>query len=729
MTKIEINQHINNIYIALKNYQIHNALKELSILVELSSSWDLHEEFNRMDLEYSYMLKYFSSGAEDSSRGSIYNSFVNRLYSLTDKTKCYLLSSQDYTLYYCVRKSRINISNVLSEYITIIDSVNIYNEIENKDIDKINTLIQNKERCEIKLFNSIWTSFPIKSNDIDNINYFLSNENVPQYSKVLIISSILLSLLEYYDESLLITLIRFYLLKKTGLSITALCAAVIILFIHRERIKTSILINQVIDELCEIDTFENDFKTIIFLLVRSKNTEKLTKRVEDDLMPNLMKAYPKVFDKIKNDTSLDLADLESNPEWKDLIDDNILSKKIDELNKLQMEGADVFIGTFSQLKAFPFFNEVSNWFMPFYKEHSLLNNIFSDNENALINIIAESKFFCDSDKYSFVASIASVPISQRNLMLSQFNEQNSAIEEIKKARLDSQSQMREDIANIYIQNIYRFFKLHPRKQEFIDPFKNDFDISILDIITSKIDITDSIEILANFYLKNNYFHKALKYFKILNSKKHISPIYNQKIGFCYQSLEKYHEAIEYYNKYALLSNNDLWNLRHLAACYRAIKEPQNALKYYKEAVELAPENISLSLNIGHCLLEIDDYQEALKYYFKVNYVEPNSLRSLRPIAWCLFALGNYEQSKKYYNKIIESQPNSTDYLNYGHLLFAVGDIPNAISMYNKSISFNNESMDNFVKKYNSDESILLKFGIKKSDISLLLDTLLYQNDV
>ena len=44
----------------------------------------------------------------------------------------------------------------------------------NKDIDKINTLIQNKERCEIKLFNSIWTSFPIKSNDIDNINYFLS---------------------------------------------------------------------------------------------------------------------------------------------------------------------------------------------------------------------------------------------------------------------------------------------------------------------------------------------------------------------------------------------------------------------------------------------------------------------------------------------------------------------------------------------------------------------------
>ena len=733
MTKLEITNSTNKIYAALKNSRIFEAIKLLSTLLNNSSSWELKDEFERMRLEYSYMLKYFSTGTEDSSRETIYNNIVARLFILTDKVKCNLLAAQEYSLYYNTKKtyssSSLDLENIMIEYCKILDSLNLYNEVENRDDNKVMALLKDKEKCENKLFNCIWTAFPTNNAFLLQIEKLMINDNVPIYTKSLIISAILLSLLEYYDENLLVILLKNYHNENIDISMKSLCAAVIILYIHRERIKQSSQIQNIINELCETLTFAKDFKTITFLLVRSKNTEKITKKVEGDLMPNLMKAYPKVFDKIKNDTPLDITDLESNPDWKDLMDDNILSKKIDELNKLQMEGADVFIGTFAHLKSFPFFNEISNWFLPFHNKHTLIKDIFNEKENALLSIISESKFFCDSDKYSFAASLASVPSSQRGMMLSQFSEQNTALDEFKQNGIETQSQTREDIANSYIQNIYRFFKLFPRKSEFVDPFRNDFDISVLYLITEKIDVLDSIEILANFYLKNEFYHKALKYFKILGENSdNVNPVYFQKIGFCYQNLEQYNEAINYYHRFALLSNNDLWNLRHLAVCYRAIKQPENALKHYLTADGLSPNNISICLNIGHCYLEIGNYEEALKYYFKVNYLEPNSLRSLRPIAWSLYVSGNYEQSKNYYNKIFDVKPNATDYLNYGHLMLSTNNIPDAIIAYKKAIGFAGNSIEKFIEDFTNDEDTLLKSGVKKSDISILLDSLLFETD-
>lgn len=37
--------------------------------------------------------------------------------------------------------------------------------------------------------------------------------------------------------------------------------------------------------------------------------------------------------------------------------------------QLQMEGADIYMATFRQLKHFPFFQKMQNWFLPFSAEH------------------------------------------------------------------------------------------------------------------------------------------------------------------------------------------------------------------------------------------------------------------------------------------------------------------------------------------------------------------------
>ena len=102
------------------------------------------------------------------------------------------------------------------------------------------------------------------------------------------------------------------------------------------------------------------------------------------------------------------------------------------MGELQMEGADVYMSTFSQLKQFPFFRQMSHWFYPFDRQFPDIVTIFGDNEEkrmSLLDIILNSDSFCNSDKYSFCFSLIQMPESQRELMIHQMNEQSSVSQE------------------------------------------------------------------------------------------------------------------------------------------------------------------------------------------------------------------------------------------------------------------------------------------------------------
>ena len=90
--------------------------------------------------------------------------------------------------------------------------------------------------------------------------------------------------------------------------------------------------------------------------------------------------------KSKLEEKLDLENLlsssnpeEKNPEWETFFKESPdVYNKLEEFTNLQMEGADVFLGAFAMLKQFDFFNEVKNWFLPFYKENEYVSESFGD---------------------------------------------------------------------------------------------------------------------------------------------------------------------------------------------------------------------------------------------------------------------------------------------------------------------------------------------------------------
>jgi tetratricopeptide (TPR) repeat protein len=281
------------------------------------------------------------------------------------------------------------------------------------------------------------------------------------------------------------------------------------------------------------------------------------------------------------------------------------------------------------------------------------------------------------------------------------------------------------ISNQYIQDLYRFYKLHPRKNDFEDIFNWDFDfhnkLTFGDILKEDEKVLRNI---SEYYFSKNYFDEAATIFKYLLSSEMDGELY-QKVAFCYQKLGRYEKALESYQKAELYGLNRLWTLKKIALCYRNLKQPDKALEYYLAAEKLNPDDLNNQLNVGHCLLELDQFDEALKCYFKVEYLDPGNPKVWRPIAWCSFLTGKKDQAEKYYLKLLQEEPNKHDLMNMGHVQWSLGNRKGALDYYKQSISPTGFSEIEFMDVFGEDLSQLILQGIDKEDVPIMLDQLRY----
>ncbi|HKJ41740.1 MAG TPA: hypothetical protein VKA27_06565, partial [Sunxiuqinia sp.] len=127
----------------------------------------------------------------------------------------------------------------------------------------------------------------------------------------------------------------------------------------------------------------------------------------------------------------------------------------------------------------------------------------------------------------------------------------------------------------------------------------------------------------------------------------------------------------------------------------------------------------------HCLLELDQYEEALKYYFKVEYLAPGNKKVWRPIGWCSFLTSKTEQAEKYFNKLMEEEPSKHDLMNMGHVQWSLGNRKAALEYYKTSISKEGFSETEFMEVFDEDLPQLIRQGIDKEDVPIMLDQLRY----
>ncbi len=733
MDKTEISKLRNKLYEYLDSKQLVLAFKTLRVMVDDTQKWELNEELNRLTTSYGYMLQYLSQGVLDPQRDNILSQILVDAYTLTDKTVISLAASQSTHIFYQREQQykNVKLQNLVEEYIVAQNKIQLLSSVDeaNLDNDASTSLMRQCEALESDIFNKLWSSFPLNKDEEECVKALFANEQLPSHLKSLVLSALMLGLSKFFDAPKLILLLDSYCkLNDTELKLRAIINAVIIIYLYRNRINAYKDVLTALKSLEIQSDFEGDMQLIFTRLIHSRNTDNISRKLKDDIMPELQKLSPDLFNKIKGKTpgTIDISDIEENPHWQEWLDKSGITRKLEEYNELQLQGGDVFISTFAKLKSYPFFNTLSNWFLPYHDKCTAVTSAFGGKKHPLTGLFKVMPILCDSDKYSMLLSIAAAPESQRNMMFQQFEAQREQLQELQNEEVQSVMKMRDNIVNRYIQDLYRFFKLYSRRREFKSIFDSDINLTEVDCLKPYITHTPTLSVIAEFYFKNGFYDDAIKFYRLMVSNHDADPHVYQKIGYSFQSLGKWREALRNYSRYELVDSCDVWNSKQMAQCYRSLHDHTKAIEYYSKALEISPQSVNLCLSLGHCLLDKGDYDKALQQYYKADFMPKAKHRAWRPIAWCSLLTGKHEQAVNYYKKIIsEDTATSQDLLNYGHVFQVMGNIAEAIAQYRESLALENHNEEAFAKQYMADAKYVVnKLGVQACDYALLLDATL-----
>ena len=697
-----------------------------------------HEEWQNLEQTYRFMLKYTVEGINDPERQVIYRKLFVSVYELTDKIFAAALLKVSST----IEHERIRTSQFykiaepsgflarLEDYYLQSELVSLAGDVDIKITSKLESSNEHHKRM-VAFFNHVWLTDRFSDEDYELVKNFFGSELISETYKAFMVSALNLSLLRYFDERKFVLLYDVQQMAQVQLNQRALIGLLLAFYKYDSRLPFYPDITGRLIILNEDPDFKRNLERVIIQLIRSRETEKIQKRIREEIIPEMIRISPNLKDKINLEGLMgEGTDDDKNPDWQELFKDSPgLVDKMEEFSELQLEGADVFMGSFAMLKMYPFFGEFTNWFIPFFKENPAISYLAQNPDDItshLLDIIDSAPILCNSDKYSFCLSIDNLPKENREFIAQGMNAEISQLIELQKdEEITDPGKLRGIVSNQYIQDLYRFYKLHPRKNDFEDIFKWRFDfhnkISIGDILREDEKVLKNI---AEYLFKKNYYSEAAEIFNDLLSIERNGEMY-QKVGYCLQKSGDFNGALEAYQKAELFDMNKVWLYNKIAFCYRNLKKPKKALEYYLELERNEPENLNNELNIGHCYLELEEFEMALKCYFKVEYLAPENKKVWRPLGWCSFVTGKKEQALKYFQLIVEDDPGKHDLMNMGHVQWSLGNRKAALEYYKRSITPKLFTETEFFNIFGEDLHHLLKQGIDKDDVPIMLDQLRY----
>jgi tetratricopeptide (TPR) repeat protein len=720
--------------------KIKQSLDILQDMISVSSLGDLHDEYNNIVMTYRNMLSYTIEGINDPERTKIYNKLIQSILELADRVRQDILSRYSGWHTYWVMQQVMKEQKLSGKtLVETVDDLMFKSELD--EWLKLSNEINPDPESEISLkhkhlirriFDHLWLTDYYGEAEDSLIKIIMSSGKFRWFESSIFVSAITLSSLRTFQSGKLLYLIGFYEAGVEQVMERALSGLILNLHYYDSRILFYPEITSRIKTMSKEKRYREHCRIIVLQTIRSRETENLSKKLHDEILPQVAKLKPRIEEKLDLDNILPKDKYEDkNPDWSEMFSDSEeIFKTMEELTKLQMEGADVYMSAFSNLKHFDFFKNFQNWFIPFYPDHEIVNEIYHDEilgpgTNELAEALYKTPFICNSDKYSLILNLKYLPSNQKTMMLKVFRMELEGLQQLEgdETATDPFRNFRTNVTQ-YLQDIYRFYKLSPYRKEFEDLFSGRLDIYNSEFFRMTCNALEAEAGLADYFFSKNYYSDALDLFlRQVKQKSDESQLY-EKIAFCHQQEGNYEEALRYYKRADLIERK-VWTLKKIGLCFRRLGKKEEALDYYLQAGAMDPDDMHTSIMTGHCYLDLREYETALKCYFKVEYTDPGNLKILRPIAFCYFALGRFEDSEKYYERLSSGKLNAHDYINKGHLALCRGKKKEAIDLYRLGINTGEISKEDFMTIFEEDKPLLLSLGVNQEDLPILLDYLLF----
>ncbi len=730
-------KHLNTCKLVNRR-RIADAMVLLRQMIHDTGKEYLNERLNELQETYSQLLQHAFSGVDDPEREKIYNYLMRTILEMADQLKeTHLMELGKGQVYHLKKVWHQRKASEQIEAMQLLEDLTFDDELADllKDVQVGEAGdMADRRKALSDLFHIIWLADKYSEEENKLLETTCDADKLPWHDKALIVSALTLSLLRYFDVSKFILLFRFVEKQEELVWERALIGLFLAFLKYNDRHRLYPALEEKSLALQDLEHIEAHIEAILVQFIKSRETKKVQKKWEQEIMPEIMKMRPKIEEKLDLDNIFsDPLEEEKNPDWETVFEDAPdLLNKLQELTEMQMDGMDVFISAFSRLKHFPFFREISNWFLPFYEENPDITPAAESQDQGidlspLIEKLESTYFMCNSDKYSFCLNLAMVPDQQKAMMMNMLNAEMENISELEKDQ-DAISNLArtKSIFTQYFQDLYRFHKLHPWRADFEDVFEFDLDLYEVRFVNHLVYRDKTVRNIAEFLFDKQFYDDALRIFLSVIAHDTSNIELFEKIAFCYEKTGNISQAYAYYKKADLIETDRLWITRKMAWCAKMLNEWEEALRHYRHAEKQAPEDMRIQANIGQCLIHLERYEEALDYYFKVEVLAPENHKIRRPLAWCSFLLGKFDTASDYLERLLEKEPgNHFDLLNLGHVRWCQGDPMDAFKNYVQSI-FAWKSIKDFEQSFNEDRKHLANHGINHNDMDLMLDYLKIQ---
>lgn len=732
--KIRIEEILDNI----STSSLGQLITQIESAQVLPGNSRLQERLEQVKCDYELMRTFMISGGKDPQREFLYESLRRKVYCILADARMSLII-KDVASY---RQAAVN----TPDFSVIAGSMKDALESFESDIAMGGLYGENAESKQMEVrkrqhdyrqtyFKSILVSSQIGKNEQTALISILLSDTIDQTDKVLIISALLLSLQTQYDDRKFSALLSAFNETDDKYVHSHLLVA-IALSMHNDRLD---IFKDTDNELLlafSDESVKKDLYQLQIQLLLCNNVDEVDRTLKDDIIPTIMK-HQNPEDILKNDTI-------EGSSINEILKPNTSDESIDELEQtigkmdnMQKNGLDIYFGGFSKMKRSAFFYTLVNWFYPFSVDHPQLSHINSKLLHSnLVKLLVVGSPLCDSDMYSMVIGMQQV----FDMLPQQFKDLFDR-EEVK-VRESIDRNTPAYYRRMYLQNLLRFYRLYPSKQDFTSPFALNGTEEEEEVATrgwlfmkhplicdSGLFVEEEISLLKYLFKKGKYETCTQLAFRMYGNNTtskqdtFISLIY----GLSDYERGYYADACQELREVLTREPNNMVALRYLVIGLLAQTNYAEAVEYAKRLADANHEDLKDRMYYLISLVGSGRVEEASPELFRLYYEYPDSQDLQETVAWAYLYMKKVDKAEELFSRLLDLEDISlTVIINAFYAYLFTGKISKAVEvlrrMQSKMIAENVGNTVADMKEIIMEEASLLQtYGFSKTDIEVLID--------
>lgn len=710
----------------LTNRNVGESLQLLkNRMTELSLTEGI-ETLEGIENDYRLMCECLSRGMRDPNGDSVYEKLLRRTFRLYSDIRLASIAKKRLPFLRCRNVAKHfdtneeAIATTLEGYVqeTAMASLSL-GDTPKTSVARVNAIHQ---RYMDDLFSSLLVA---EQWNADNARFFsslLSSPTVDQNDVLLVVSALTMALLNVFDANKWLVLADVYRNAAVE-SVRQRSLVGMMLTLPREEATLFSEIGETVKAICQQAESRREIRELQSQLLLCMQTEDDKNKIERDIMPTLIK---------NNNFKVTRSGIVERDEdtLNDILDTEAADRKMAELEDkmkkmmdMKNSGSDVYFGGFSHMKRFSFFYQLSNWFAPFSFDHPDVVSIANGQNGELIRKAIAQGPFCDSDKYSFVFALASVidklPASIKEVVASGKGIADNAM------LMDTESAAY--IRRMYLQDLYRFFKLYPEHKDFANPFEpTDGYLPAFFVNNPLLDglLSDELIVVERHLYKNKKYESLVSLLSRLIANGMASDDEKYICALAYRRLGRNADA---YALFVALQTSGYDSLRvdkGLADTLFALERYADAAIYYNKVLAVEPNNRHNTLYRSLALVNSGNIKDGLADLFRLDYENGNDIDVKRIIAWGYLSDCKPNDAERVYDWIVNNtDATDADLLNCGYAKWLLAKNEEAIGCFRKYVE-QSEATDKrelLKKDFANDWAMLAKNGLKQYEAKLMID--------